>query len=1276
MTIVKRAASIGGENSVLSRQRMGLRTLRGASVFALAIASSLASCTDFDTTRAVPEAKTTLGEDLFGILCDRVGASSLAEDLEGASYRGICHKGPDGGYADRVDQKRLPPTDNQARTLGVAKVEAMARRRADLIAAFDATFPDVEIADPKAPGKKIRLHDALTALLGGIAPLYETNPFGADPNGNALPLVPSVTRSLARLYDAIGESEEARSALSRMSGRVGYRPLQVGLGAIRPALAYPNLRNLAQEALALMGPGGRAEPRLQALLDVTERELRTAEVDPPRPPFLIVDEERAQPNRPRTNLEFIEKLLLSEHDDFHGPARPTPRYIVARDPRGYAFIEGSIPGKAASVPSPFADLDGDGLADLDPFGRFVGIDGEPLAINLPFRVPGLERAGATDEFGRALSPSGQLFYRYVDTSKALTGALARDLIALVDPNPTNEHETLMDALGGALVLYGDRVETKRTEPYHLDFRGFDPDSSPFVDLYYAFGQLLGDRESDDYLQWVIDLAQNHEDTVARLVGIALDTYANANDPKKPLHAKAKLDKKVTIWDEMADVLAQIGEVGPNENSPRGLLEDLLIALSDERILPLGEALANFTEYKDLISYDPDKLNGPPKNLESNDTQLPHVPVKRTYPPSDTPDNRSGFQRFIQAIHDVNGVTACNREGATLRVKIGLITATYPPWPFAPFRECELFQFDDMGVLYVDAMAGRAKFEIKDKDKLLSWTSKTFPGFTDDLFKSASGIDGLSMSDKVTTRGLNRLVFFEAEAANAKNKYSDWDTIPVDTKNKQTSEFLRDLIDPAASASCPKVNGINKCSSFADTLRGRDPATVFLWEHYGFYEAIAPLAEAFAKHGSNQLFIELVDVLHRNWASAAHGPECNKTGDYKTNPKFCSEAGVVAYEPILVDVYRSDLIPALHELAKRLIAQRIESPRVKGKTRDGVDVAASLVRSLFDPKRASKAKMTDRFGKASTFWSDGKTVKPQLTPFDLFAQGLVKMDERFEATPGYDDLGERRAMWKRARSQLVDQFLLVDGSGPSARFRNRLLPRALPTLVSALREHVNARCPDREAASDPGQACLWATKQIAHQFADSMGGPVFAAIMDLQEEVRAHEPARRELQRLLTYLLSEASDADALQATLASLSDIFQILQGDAEMAPIMAAISTAAAPDVPREDGEPLPGLASTTLKLLQALTDGADSYDPHRALDTVLKQIVAPIDSSGQSLTPLEVFVDTIAEIGRLDSARADAPLTPEDYRAVANMVSDFMTSKTRGMEQFYEIVRHRHGN
>ena len=77
-----------------------------------------------------------------------------------------------------------------------------------------------------------------------------------------------------------------------------------------------------------------------------------------------------------------------------------------------------------------------------------------------------------------------------------------------------------------------------------------------------------------------------------------------------------------------------------------------------------------------------------------------------------------------------------------------------------------------------------------------------------------------------------------------------------------------------------------------------------------------------------------------------------------------------------------------------------------------------------------------------------------------------------------------------------------------------------------------------------------------------------------------------------------------------------------------------------------------------------------------MLKNLVTPVDGSKDSLTPLEIFIDTIGEIGRFDSSLGDSPFTPDDYRAVADMIGDFMTSKTRGMEQLYEIVRNRHGD
>src|SRR5262249_39658067 len=158
----------------------------------------------------------------------------------------------------------------------------------------------------------------------------------------------------------------------------------------------------------------------------------------------------------------------------------------------------------------------------------------------------------------------------------------------------------------------------------------------------------------------------------------------------------------------------------------------------------------------------------------------------------------------------------------------------------------------------------------------------------------------------------------------------------------------------------------------------------------------------------------------------------------------------------------------------------------------------------------------------------------------------------------------------------------------------------------VREQLNANCPNREF----GQVCTWAKNDLGQKMATTMSGPLFAGIMDVQEAVRKNEGARRELERFLSYLMLSASEGDALQAMLASASDIMQILTADADMAPILQAVASAASPA--SEQGGP--GCADTAIKVMKALM--SDTYDPHHVLDKVLPLVVTPMDG-GQGPAP-----------------------------------------------------------
>ena len=103
-----------------------------------------------------------LAAALSGTTAQDVGAQALHEDLSGASFRNVCHKPQGGEYSDTVDRSLLPPIGRDAwddrgnvvptekqeadRDRAVARVEALARRRGDLVRALDATFPETALS--------------------------------------------------------------------------------------------------------------------------------------------------------------------------------------------------------------------------------------------------------------------------------------------------------------------------------------------------------------------------------------------------------------------------------------------------------------------------------------------------------------------------------------------------------------------------------------------------------------------------------------------------------------------------------------------------------------------------------------------------------------------------------------------------------------------------------------------------------------------------------------------------------------------------------------------------------------------------------------------------------------------------------------------------------------------------------------------------------------------------------------------------------------------------
>ena len=1022
----------------------------------------------------------------------------------------------------------------------------------------------------------------------------------------------------------------------------------------------------------------------------------------------------------------MQKVLLSTDHRF-GSDELQPGLIVLRDFRGFAVVQGSKPGVSGSVPEPFADLNEDGVADVDPFGRFLGAQGVPAAVDAPFFVPGETRVRPADSMGRAVLDDGTPAYQYIDTTKTLVSSLLRDVEALVDPDLTNERETLMYALAGAYVLFGDRTGDitytyeGKTENRTISYRGFAPNTSPIVDLVHAAGQILADPQSDDFLRQLIDLFENHEQEIARVIGVALELEDIADQ-----YPDAALPRDSIFWDQMAELVARISREGldPEDPDAKGLLEDLLLALTNPDTLYLDDVYSKFMTYRDVMSYNRHDINGPAWNYTTDSGMFPSTPVDRSKPA--VGDNMSMFHRSMQIIFDSTRTTACNKAGAKVYLEaeaLGMVdlNLVYPDDGIFnvlcmstkqdPLDWCDVFRIEDLTHFYLQSLLeddpklpaalnkGKAHLEVLDECLAgLDWATNM-----DDAFEMSSGITGLTTYP--THTALNRLVFFGSDSDQM--TMPDLDPFRQDEGllNWQVNRFISGLQEPMGTPACPKnAAGVNVCTDPQNTLRVRNPGTLFLWEQFDFAKANRPVLYAFYKHDREDIFADLVDILYFHMPADDHGASCSKTGSWDRdaanfNPRYCAESGIVRYEPMMAEQLKTDLIPALHELVKVLADQRIQSSRYRAangwsEQRRGTEIMGAMTRLLFDPVVAAERDIryhdewtcsqgtcacqeTGCRGESSTVWNDGVTTKSQTTPFDMMAEAFAGIDERFESAEGFgtDDLSARHAEWRRARSQLVDRFLAVDGEGENARFRNPAVPRAIVTVLQTLREQLNAHCPNREQ----GEECTWAKEDMARKVAEAFASPVFAAIVDLTDELRK-DPSRVELERLAQHLLEVVEDDETMRKVLASAVDVILVLRDGQTLPPIFNVLSSLSTP----EDDPDVPGSADITLQLLNVLSRDADEsigpedplvFDRYHVLDHVLANLVKPIDENKPSETALEVLVDVAADVHRLDCT-SEEPLTAEDYRVISDSVHEFLTDETRGMEQIYEVVRGAEGN
>lgn len=1357
--------------STFFRARHGASRLRGAfrlAMLPIVATTAIAACGgDFDTSRSVPP-RGSVGRELYSLVCDRVAAQALREDVTAQSWHGICHPDADGKtYWSKVLVDKLVPITGPAydvngelvsveqqkknRAYFVARVETLGAHREELIGAFDAAFPDIEIAvkdlgnpDPEKTcdtpldkrNQRARLLSELADSLARMTDLYNDGTF------------PLLTGALGRMMRDIEKDKGVQDALARLDARQGYRPAAAAMGLARPVVSYPRMVDLVNSLLKLIASDsdphgevatgaarvpvpGKAAADFQMVLRVLHEELRTATSDPAPGALSITRDStigRDVLSRPRTTLELARTVLLAQ-DAKYGLDSTIPRFIARRDGRGVAVVPPETTGK---LPGPFVDANGDGLADLDALGMFVTASG----VRAPTPFFTIQASDSTevarDSFGRALKTGSttEPLYGYIDTSRTFAASLVKDLRPLFEPDPKKGSETVMKLLAGVPVVLGKRDEAPvssktyppdpsrvdawlasrkdpppknlGTQPVELKYRRFDPATSPLADLVYALGQIVARPEVDDTLAVFRRLVDERPDIMARMVGIGLQLKAIADK-----HPEAKLPENSMLWDEVLDTVVKIAQTP-------GILEDLLRAFGNDKTLKLDKVFAAYIKYKDELTYDRNDVNGPVWNLTVGGKSGLMTPVDRTQP--DTGKNRSALQRFMQLLHDANGLAACTKEGAVAHVRIQwpanwgpVIPFDYPTSDLTPLvcafvgesappnrakglRQCGVLRFENVAALLLDVALSRAKFDVRDKclAALMRSPLTALVGGVDKFLEDASGIKGFNLNP--TVGGVSRMVYFETTVP--PGMFPDLPAgITGDTKNANTNKFFAGVLDPVPSMVCPetpftdpsdgKLLRLRKCTNFKDTLRGRDNNDLFPLELMDFVASVGPLAAAFADHDQPLLFVELFDTMHRHWGSPKQSKEECDPSLPKTHARWCAQDGAVSYEALLAEMLETDLFPTLYDAVRALQTIKVKhcdafDATTKLCTRshdvDGVQALAEAVRVLVDPKRVPG--LRDRAGNTFSTRNDG-TKNPQVTPLYLFIDALKAIDKVFAehaaANPGEP---ARLVPWRQARSELVDQLFAVEGSGRDSAFKNKAISKILPLVLDLTRAQIASHCPD------PTKECTWASKELSASVESALGGPTAASLVDLLDAIRKDDAARLEIEKLIVYLLDGASDNDAQTTTLMAAVDLLQVLDDDANLEPLYRIVSNAASQAVVDDQGKVvLRGLVDGSVEALSRIFAAARNdkgkelcsreIDPNRTIDYVLKRLLLPYGKEGKDLrTPIETIMSVIADVNRQDPT-STAKLAGADYKNIAKEIAEFSLHPSRGLPQVYEVIR-----
>lgn len=979
--------------------------------------------------------------------------------------------------------------------------------------------------------------------------------------------------SLGDMLTEIGNHDGAMSAFGRMGSRNGYRPAEQAIGPAGPLTGSPHIREVMDSVLPSIIDGGGSKAQWDALVQAMA--------------LTLADASPGASDGGATAAQIANEFLLTERADL---GEATPLLMVRRDRRGIAKV--ALVGGA--IPAPFVDTDGDKLADVNERGELVGGDGSVLAVATPFRTAG--DTAMRDEQGRALSAEGAPLYEYFDITKTLLGSMANDQATLLDPAKS----TVIDLLRGASVLLGERaIQTKTFENgTTLEYQGYDTQASPLLDMAYAYAQLLRDPNILDTLALTDELFDDHKAVVARLLEAAIVTARMGDN-----HPEAEILADAPLWDDLQPHLRKILA------NPQ-LTRDLLAALEKPEVRQLATRFRDQMKYKDRF------------DIAANQsvTGTFSTVVDRAQP--DSGFNRSLWQRLMHLINDTNGAVECSKAGAQIKdPTTGLPLATYQ-------NECEFFRIPNMAVFYLQSIV-----YAKDANGMLlcETTAGAFGNTQPGATPEACTAMGRRPRRKANFNYNWTAVVRTLVSSQGGDAFLEEQSTITGMRTHPTAEGLTRVIYLE-----PRPQSIQDTSNpprdkFGALMTVKHAGTLPVWERDNFFDSVRPVLQAFADANEEQIFVDIISVLHKHWSSS------ESTDTQHTNPNaanYTRGSNGVSYEPLVIEAFEGDLWPALTDHAAELNAITVNGKPFR-------TVVANAGSFLVSPLSG----LADRRGATTTTTADGRPITT-LSPWHLLADAYRAKRARMAASP----LG---TLWAESTRELIDVMFRSHQDGSTWTFTSPHLNAATHATTKLLRDRIL----EHDATGDRAQ---WLATELPQKIEDFLAHPLLAAAIDFVESQTAAGAPRVAFDKLLHGVLDGSAAPDAYATMRVAAADLVQLAVNDDDLVPIAHMAGT-------------LLGKDKTYLPVQLALLYKLHAADTDSTLTNLVARLFTQHDAVADPGIPaISAIADGIGDVNRVQPG-PPVPWLAEDYRSTFLSVGVFLHEEQRGMPRFVTIIKGR---